>query len=89
MLIFSEKMRNIPEVVLCLKHALEGKALYGLVWNPRSVCTGARVSGAGGASRQAQVLVAGRRKGNVSAACHSCSGRLRPAPAGSGGLFGL
>eukprot|EP00802_Teleaulax_amphioxeia_P009782 Tamp_09803.p1 GENE.Tamp_09803~~Tamp_09803.p1 ORF type:complete len:611 (-),score=99.95 Tamp_09803:293-2053(-) len=37
MLIFSEKMRNIPEVVLCLKHALEGKALYGLVWNPRHV----------------------------------------------------
>ena len=43
MLIFSEKMRNIPEVVLCLKHALAGEALYGLVWNPRSVFTRARV----------------------------------------------
>jgi hypothetical protein len=38
MLIFSERMQNIPEVVRCLEHALIGKPLYGVMWNPRSAC---------------------------------------------------
>lgn len=35
MLIFTERQRNVPELVRCLKHALEGTKLYGLKWNPR------------------------------------------------------
>jgi len=35
MLVFSERQRNIPELVLCLKHSLDGTRFYGLHWNPR------------------------------------------------------
>jgi hypothetical protein len=39
MLIFSERQKNIPEMVTCLRHSLQGTRFYGLTWNPRYVLT--------------------------------------------------
>jgi len=35
MLIFSERQPNVPELVRCFGHAIEGTEFYGLQWNPR------------------------------------------------------
>ena len=67
----------------------------GRVWYCPHAIMLTRVHGAGGAPRQAQVLFARRGTGIPAHSCHgplwapgSPTGRLRPAPAGSLGLYG-